>query len=237
MQDTTGQPLSHAHQPATFYCTAYTVTCHALALLLYSVLFPASCLAAPSAAAPSRTPKSGMPLFGVSPTGKLFSPEHPGWHDPKRAPGATPLLRDDVTGRGFHTTSGWWYPIVTLQALFLSPNLVWLAISLAMYIGVPYELEAPGGPRDGWALSWVLPRFYLNCGVTMLYVGYWYEQLVSQSACPFATPPPLVRRSTECCLPRVGVTAAPSRPLVVVLHRLQVRDALPLLLRPEEVPP
>jgi hypothetical protein len=66
---------------------------------------------------------------------------------------------------------------VSLQALFYSPNLVWLVISAAMYIAVPYNLEADGGPKDGWAASWMLPRFYLNCGVTMAYVGYWYLSL------------------------------------------------------------
>eukprot|EP01048_Picozoa_sp_COSAG05_P009583 COSAG05_NODE_796_length_7262_cov_8.601284_8_plen_325_part_00 len=118
-----------------------------------------------------------MPLFGLSATYKIFGAEHPGWHDPKKPAGATPLLADPSTGKGYHSTVGWWRPIVTLQALFLSPNLVWLVISLAMYFGLPYNLEAVGGPKDGWAASWVLPRFFLNCGVTMAYVGYWYVTL------------------------------------------------------------
>eukprot|EP01052_Picozoa_sp_SAG31_P034157 SAG31_NODE_3951_length_3724_cov_2.186483_3_plen_42_part_00 len=39
-----------------------------------------------------------MPLFGLSASGKVFGAEHPGWHDPKKPPGATPLLADPGTG-------------------------------------------------------------------------------------------------------------------------------------------
>ena len=125
-----------------------------------------------------------MPLFGLSASKKVFSTEHPGWHDPKKPAGHTSLLKDDATGFGYHSTEGWWVPIVKLHALFLSPNLVWLVISLAMYFAVPYNLDAPGGPRDGFAAAWVAPRFALNCGVTMAYVGYWYVSLYHLS---FAT--------------------------------------------------
>lgn len=115
-----------------------------------------------------------MPLFGLSASNKVFSTEHPGWHDPKKPAGHTSLLKDPASGFGYHSTEGWWVPIVKLQALFLSPNLVWLVISLAMYFGMPYNLDAPGGPKDGFATAWVWPRFAMNCGVTMAYVGYWY---------------------------------------------------------------
>jgi len=120
-----------------------------------------------------------MPLFGLSATGKLFSKEHPGWHDPALRQGETPLNRDEKTGFGYHNASAWWWPIVSLQALILSPNLVWLVISAAMYVAVPYHLDrADGlGPKDGWSWAWMAPRFYLNCGVTMLYVSYWYFSL------------------------------------------------------------
>jgi hypothetical protein len=99
----------------------------------------------------------------------------------------------------YHNAPGWWKSIVTLQGFFMSPNLVWLTIAVVMYLIVPYDLDRSDGhgPRDGWDVAWMAPRFVLNCSVTMLYVTYW--SACSTSA-PSMTRHNKPQRSTSCCM-------------------------------------
>ncbi len=57
---------------------------------------------------------------------------------------------------------------------------MWLTIAIAMYLLVPYDLDRNKilndfghGPRDGWDLAWMAPRFIVKCSVTMIYVSFW----------------------------------------------------------------
>ncbi len=51
---------------------------------------------------------------------------------------------------------------------------MWLTIAIAMYLLVPYDLDRNDGhgPRDGWDLAWMAPRFIVSCSVTMIYMIY-----------------------------------------------------------------
>ena len=64
--------------------------------------------------------------------------------------------------------------IVTLKHFFLSPNLVWFAMALAMHVCCPYDIDAAAG---GWAAAWVGKRLALNFGVAVAYYGFWHVSL------------------------------------------------------------
>lgn len=64
-------------------------------------------------------------------------------------------------------------PIATLQFFFFSPNFVWFAITLALYLMFPYDFEA----ATAWARGWVIERVVINLGITHIYVGFWYLAL------------------------------------------------------------
>ncbi|KAH8072013.1 C-4 methylsterol oxidase [Aureococcus anophagefferens] len=64
--------------------------------------------------------------------------------------------------------------IATLRHFFLSPNLVWFAMALAMHLGCPYDVDDAAA---GWARGWVLKRLALNFSVAFAYYGYWHFML------------------------------------------------------------
>lgn len=67
-----------------------------------------------------------------------------------------------------------WTSLVTGQFLFWSPNLVWLLVALADYAVFPYDLEAA---KSGFALSWIVPRMWVNIGIVFGYFGFWHVTL------------------------------------------------------------
>lgn len=98
--------------------------------------------------------------------GKWFKGNHPAWVQKDKPPGATSLT-------SWHGQSGWWVDMISTKAFFYSPNFVWFAISLAMYILFPYDLES----ASEFSFSWIFPRILLNVTVTLLYVGFWFASL------------------------------------------------------------
>ena len=105
---------------------------------------------------------SGQPykLFGIAPA----------WVDTEKAPGTTVQT----------LASSVWDVVKTFTVTFTyqiwSPNLVWFAISLWMYVSFPYDFDAA---RVSFAPSapWILARLKLNLGVVLVYIGFFYVSL------------------------------------------------------------
>ena len=64
--------------------------------------------------------------------------------------------------------------IVKLNHLFWSPNLVWLAIAVAVHVFTPYDFEAA---KEGFAADWLIKRFLLNYAVAFVYYGFFFAGL------------------------------------------------------------
>jgi len=96
---------------------------------------------------------------GISSNGFFSSPA---WVNEKLRPGET----DQTSMLSLETSVK---EIVSLRYMFWSPNLVWLAISLAAYIVFPYNIDAA---RNGFALSWLMPRLWFN-----LALGFGYYMI------------------------------------------------------------
>jgi hypothetical protein len=72
-------------------------------------------------------------LFGTVQGSFFRAPE---WVDTNKPAGTT-----SASKMGY-TTSHWWKKYLTTQFFFLSPNLLWFTISVAVYILFPYDLES-----------------------------------------------------------------------------------------------
>merc|ERR1719499_1555111 len=70
----------------------------------------------------------------------------------------------------------WDWPkgIAKLTYMFYSPNLVWCAIAILIYVLVPYDFESA---REGWSLSWIWPRAVVNTALVLGYFGFWHVTL------------------------------------------------------------
>ena len=119
----------------------------------------------------------GGGLAGLGPTNSFH--ESAAWVDLKKPPGHTST--SPRTGQ-----SGWWYawpshsyvPIGVLGLglpFIYSPNLVWFAIALAVYVVFPYDMEAAAA----WDSSFLLQRTLINLAVGMAWYGYWHVSLYS----------------------------------------------------------
>ena len=91
----------------------------------------------------------------------------PAFVDRALAPGYS----DQTKALSLKSTAG---DIATLRHFFLSPNLVWFAMALAMHLGCPYDVDDAAA---GWAWGWVLKRLALNFSVAFAYYGYWHAVL------------------------------------------------------------
>lgn len=89
----------------------------------------------------------------------------PEWIDKARAPGRTPQPVPELLT--------WGSNLLKLYHLSYSPNAIWLAISILIYVSFPYDFEAA---RE-WAPRWMLQRVALNLGVMLVYYGYWEGSL------------------------------------------------------------
>ena len=96
----------------------------------------------------------------------------PGWVDQAKAPGTT--SQAPVYGQ-----PGWWVELVTGVFLFYSPNLVWIGIAAAIYLAVPYDMDA----AKAWSREWVLVRVCVNVAVVLVYFGFWHVSLYFAGVC------------------------------------------------------
>ena len=67
--------------------------------------------------------------------------------------------------------------IATLNYLFMSPNLVWLAIAVAIYVVFPYDIAAAGAASASSATRWILSRAAINFGLCFTYTAFFRVQL------------------------------------------------------------
>lgn len=82
----------------------------------------------------------------------------PSWKDLKKQPGCTPLTIYDPV------TLEWLRNLLAREEP--DPQLLWLLITLFVYVLVPYDMEAA---RAGWTLDWIGPRLVVNLSVFFLY--------------------------------------------------------------------
>ena len=126
--------------------------------------------AAPKQSAQAQQPlQSGVYLAGAR-NGHRFFHILPDWVDVAKPPGFTPLAEP--------TVRGWLRDALLLKHIWASPNLIWVAISLAMYFGMPYDLS-PGGTAAQGPLSWAFfrPRWLLWMAVVFSYTAFWHVTL------------------------------------------------------------
>eukprot|EP00756_Hemistasia_phaeocysticola_P057237 Hpha_TRINITY_DN33863_c0_g1::TRINITY_DN33863_c0_g1_i1::g.27316::m.27316 len=122
--------------------------------------------------------------FGGTSRGSFF--EAAEWVDMKKPPGHTPM--GQPTASSMIVEAIW--QVVTLQAFFFSPNLVWALIALGTHIIVPYDLAV----AKEWHLDWVATRALVNLGLFFSYYGFWSVTLYLFRVCsrkykPEHTPP------------------------------------------------
>eukprot|EP00040_Diaphanoeca_grandis_P025498 m.141293 g.141293 ORF g.141293 m.141293 type:complete len:487 (-) comp30177_c0_seq1:252-1712(-) len=91
----------------------------------------------------------------------------PGWVNASAPPGTT----SQVEQLGFAKTVR---TIVTLSHMIWSPNFVWLAIAVALHVFAPYDYAAA---KEGFAVGWLLDRFFLNYAVAFIYYAFFYVGL------------------------------------------------------------
>jgi hypothetical protein len=92
----------------------------------------------------------------------------PAWIDKKLAPGNT----DQTQLLGLKTTVD---SVLKLKYFFMSPNLVWFCMALAMHVYNPYPIQE--AKEKGFAADWMLRRFAINYGVAFLYYGFFFAAL------------------------------------------------------------
>lgn len=79
------------------------------------------------------------------------------------------------------------WDIVTLRFFIWSPNLVWFAIALAVYLIAPYDIDAAAaGTESGHGPPllfprWVVDRIVVNFAVALPYYGFWHYSLYHAS--------------------------------------------------------
>lgn len=98
--------------------------------------------------------------------GKLFGTT-PSWVDTKKAPGHTSqaqLLSLRSTAQNFFT----------LPHFFFTPNFVWFAMVLTVYVLVPYDIAAAA---KGFSLDWMGKRLAVNFAVALSYYGFFFYGL------------------------------------------------------------
>lgn len=87
--------------------------------------------------------------------------KEPAWVDASKPAGATTL--------GVPTWRAWALGVLQGQHILYSPNLVWIAITAAVYVAFPYDLQAARELR----LDWVLRRFGVHFCVVLAYFAFW----------------------------------------------------------------
>ena len=93
------------------------------------------------------------------------------WVDVRLEPGCTPQTEQLGLRKTLRT-------IATLRHMFMSPNLVWFGIALALYALAPYDIAA--AQEHGFDLSpggWIAHRLYLNAAVAFAYYGFFFAGL------------------------------------------------------------
>jgi sterol desaturase/sphingolipid hydroxylase (fatty acid hydroxylase superfamily) len=115
----------------------------------------------------SPTEKSTSFFEGFAGTTKGSFFEAPSWVDQSKPAGATsqePAIQNNPN----------WGSLLTGQFLFWGPNLVWLVVALLDYFIFPYDFESA---KAGFAMSWVMPRMWVNIGIVFGYFGFWHVTL------------------------------------------------------------
>eukprot|EP01064_Diplonema_japonicum_P022584 TRINITY_DN3255_c0_g2_i1.p1 TRINITY_DN3255_c0_g2~~TRINITY_DN3255_c0_g2_i1.p1 ORF type:complete len:478 (+),score=130.19 TRINITY_DN3255_c0_g2_i1:48-1481(+) len=97
-----------------------------------------------------------LSLGGLS-GGSIFRPA--GWVDLKKRPGET-----SMSGQLF------FQPWNVVRTILMTPNLMWLLLSAALYVLAPYDMEAAGR----WDGAWFARRCGVNTLVIYLYFGWWH---------------------------------------------------------------
>ena len=106
--------------------------------------------------------------IGGSSDGAFFGTT-PSWVDEAKPPGHSSQMPPAWTS--------WLRGVLQLKHLLYSPNLIWLAITVVVYVAFPYDLE--GARRDGFVSPRVLPsswwssRVWINMAVMLIYYGGW----------------------------------------------------------------
>ena len=106
--------------------------------------------------------------IGGSSDGAFFGTT-PSWVDEAKPPGHSSQIPPAWTS--------WLRGVLQLKHILYSPNLIWLAITVVVYVAFPYDLE--GARRDGLVSPLVLPsswwssRVWINMAVMLLYYGGW----------------------------------------------------------------
>jgi len=88
----------------------------------------------------------------------------PAWVDEKLDPGTS----DQTEALSLKQTAR---DISTLAHFLYSPNLVWFAMAITIYVFFPYPIEQA---KDGFAAGWMLTRFALNYSVAFAYYAFFY---------------------------------------------------------------
>lgn len=103
----------------------------------------------------------------------------PSWVDLSLSPGTT-----SQTEMYLENPKLW--PLLSGHSIIFSPNLVWLTITVLVYILAPYDMEL--ARQQGWSLEWFLHRATLNSTLALLYYGFWHGALYKAgwSTRPFA---------------------------------------------------
>jgi len=98
--------------------------------------------------------------------GSMFN-SVPDWVDKEKPPGHTSQTKQ----LGFDKTIR---EISTLRYFLYSPNLVWFAVALSVHLMFPYDIESA---KQGFEMSWVLPRFFLNLTIASAYYTFFFVTL------------------------------------------------------------
>ena len=67
--------------------------------------------------------------------------------------------------------------VVTLKYLFMSPNLIWLAIAVSIYVFFPYDIPGAGSAGSVSAAKWIAARGGINFSLCFTYTAFFRIQL------------------------------------------------------------
>ena len=98
--------------------------------------------------------------------GSIFN-STPEWVDSEKEPGYTSQTKE----LGLSKTMK---DIFNARFFFFSPNLVWFCIAMSIHLMYPYDMESA---REGFDLSWILPRFVFNLTLGLVYYGFFFSAL------------------------------------------------------------
>ena len=111
-----------------------------------------------------------FPFAGFAGTSRGSFFRAPAWVDESKPPGTT------SQASAYCPSPHWWAQAYTGYSLFFSPNLVWLAIALAVWALAPYDIDA--AVRDGTlTAAWWRTRASVNLAVVYAYFGFWHVSL------------------------------------------------------------